>query len=149
MRLHLMAFESRLPPLSASADSGCFLDAPRGWVTEWSIVHAWKACVPKGTAGSNPAPSARLRLDYLRAAARAILWPCTGAASSHFALARPASSFASGWKCSLPVGMGNPESGRNSLNYPENILWACECNASIDTPMSDQLKLAPRRMRAK
>src|SRR5207237_7811236 len=34
-----------------------FLD-PSGWVTEWSIVHAWKACVPKGTEGSNPSPSA-------------------------------------------------------------------------------------------
>ena len=30
-----------------------------GWVTERSIVHAWKACVPKGTGGSNPPPSAR------------------------------------------------------------------------------------------
>jgi hypothetical protein len=29
-----------------------------GWVTEWSIVHAWKACVPQGTEGSNPSPSA-------------------------------------------------------------------------------------------
>src|ERR1700731_4035686 len=29
-----------------------------GWVTEWSIVHAWKACVLKGTEGSNPSPSA-------------------------------------------------------------------------------------------
>src|SRR2546421_9570146 len=29
-----------------------------GWVTEWLIVHAWKACVPKGTGGSNPPPSA-------------------------------------------------------------------------------------------
>src|ERR1700731_4443397 len=32
-----------------------------GWVTEWSIVHAWKACVPKGTEGSNPSPSASSR----------------------------------------------------------------------------------------
>src|SRR4030095_6964162 len=31
-----------------------------GWVTERSIVHAWKACVPKGTGGSNPPPSAML-----------------------------------------------------------------------------------------
>jgi hypothetical protein len=31
-----------------------------GWVTEWLIVHAWKACVPKGTGGSNPPPSATL-----------------------------------------------------------------------------------------
>jgi hypothetical protein len=30
-----------------------------GWVTERSIVHAWKACVPLyGTGGSNPPPSA-------------------------------------------------------------------------------------------
>src|SRR5438105_11820689 len=28
-----------------------------GWVTERSIVHAWKACVPQGTRGSNPLPS--------------------------------------------------------------------------------------------
>ncbi len=27
-------------------------------MTERSIVHAWKACVPKGTGGSNPPPSA-------------------------------------------------------------------------------------------
>ena len=27
-------------------------------MTEWSIVHAWKACVLKGTEGSNPSPSA-------------------------------------------------------------------------------------------
>src|SRR4029077_10613009 len=31
-----------------------------GWVTEWLIVHAWKACVPKGTGGSNPPPSVPL-----------------------------------------------------------------------------------------
>src|SRR4029077_12198721 len=29
----------------------------KGWVTERSIVHAWKACVPQGTRGSNPLPS--------------------------------------------------------------------------------------------
>src|SRR5205814_5182357 len=34
--------------------------APTGWVTEWLIVHAWKACVPKGTGGSNPPPSVSL-----------------------------------------------------------------------------------------
>ena len=28
-----------------------------GWVTEWLIVHAWRACVLKGTGGSNPPPS--------------------------------------------------------------------------------------------
>ena len=33
-----------------------------GWVTERSIVHAWKACVPKGTRGSNPLPSVLLRI---------------------------------------------------------------------------------------
>jgi Chlorite dismutase len=31
-----------------------------GWLTERSIVHAWKACVPKGSRGSNPRPSAML-----------------------------------------------------------------------------------------
>ena len=35
-----------------SNEQDCF-----GWVTEWLIVHAWKACVPKGTGGSNPPPS--------------------------------------------------------------------------------------------
>ncbi len=34
---------------------------PSGWVTERLIVHAWKACVPKGTGGSNPPPSVLLR----------------------------------------------------------------------------------------
>ena len=33
----------------------------KGWVTERSIVHAWKACVLKGTRGSNPRPSADVR----------------------------------------------------------------------------------------
>lgn len=33
--------------------------APNGEVSEWSIEHAWKACVPQGTAGSNPALSAK------------------------------------------------------------------------------------------
>ena len=31
---------------------------PHGEVSEWSIEHAWKACVLQGTAGSNPALSA-------------------------------------------------------------------------------------------
>ncbi len=39
-----------------------------GWVTEWSIVHAWKACVPKGTEGSNPSPSATDWTRFNRAA---------------------------------------------------------------------------------
>jgi hypothetical protein len=29
-----------------------------GWVPERSIGHAWRACVPQGTEGSNPSPSA-------------------------------------------------------------------------------------------
>jgi hypothetical protein len=33
-----------------------------GWVPERSIGHAWKACVPQGTEGSNPSPSATSRL---------------------------------------------------------------------------------------
>ena len=33
------------------------LPANKGWVAEWSIAHAWKACVPQGTGGSNPPPS--------------------------------------------------------------------------------------------
>src|SRR6266487_7097886 len=37
----------------------------KGWVTERLIVHAWKACVPKGTGGSNPPPSVRLFLLLL------------------------------------------------------------------------------------
>src|ERR1700686_68198 len=32
--------------------------ATKGWVTERSIVHAWKACISKGPRGSNPRPSA-------------------------------------------------------------------------------------------
>lgn len=31
---------------------------PPGEVTEWSKVHDWKSCVPKGTGGSNPFLSA-------------------------------------------------------------------------------------------
>ena len=30
-----------------------------GEVSEWFKEHAWKACVPKGTAGSNPVLSAK------------------------------------------------------------------------------------------
>ena len=30
-----------------------------GEVAEWSIAHAWKACVLKGTVGSNPTLSAK------------------------------------------------------------------------------------------
>ncbi len=38
-----------------------------GRVPEWSIGHAWKACVPlKGTEGSNPSPSAGFIISYLR-----------------------------------------------------------------------------------
>ena len=37
----------------------CDRPASKGWVPEWSIGHAWKACVlQKGTEGSNPSPSA-------------------------------------------------------------------------------------------
>ena len=32
-----------------------------GGVAEWLKAHAWKACLPKGNAGSNPAPSATRR----------------------------------------------------------------------------------------
>jgi hypothetical protein len=38
----------------------------KGWVTEWLIVHAWKACVPKGTGGSNPPPSAFDSLTFFQ-----------------------------------------------------------------------------------
>ena len=39
-----------------------------GEVSEWSIEHAWKACVLQGTAGSNPALSAsKLEPDFSRA----------------------------------------------------------------------------------
>ncbi len=31
----------------------------QGEVTEWSKVHDWKSCVPKGTGGSNPFLSAK------------------------------------------------------------------------------------------
>src|SRR5262249_20821279 len=45
---------------SAACNSDCrsYHSSATGWVTERSIVHAWKACVPKGTGGSNPPPSA-------------------------------------------------------------------------------------------
>src|SRR3990172_3279178 len=32
--------------------------ALRGGVPEWTNGHAWRACVPSGTVGSNPTPSA-------------------------------------------------------------------------------------------
>ena len=41
------------------------LDLAIGWVTERSIVHAWKACVPKGTGGSNPPPSASSQIGEM------------------------------------------------------------------------------------
>ena len=48
-----------------------------GWVPEWSIGHAWRACVPQGTEGSNPSPSAILvsafRLLLVRVAAEKAL----------------------------------------------------------------------------
>src|SRR5437868_13754582 len=55
--------------------------APTGWVTEWLIVHAWKACVPKGTGGSNPPPSAIV----LRAVrfARSTSYPTTLSRHAH------------------------------------------------------------------
>ena len=37
-----------------------------GWVAEWSIAHAWKACLPQGNGGSNPPPSAPLIIRGLR-----------------------------------------------------------------------------------
>jgi hypothetical protein len=36
-------------------------------VSEWPIEHAWKACVPQGTAGSNPALSATQQQNPLNA----------------------------------------------------------------------------------
>src|SRR5437773_2550006 len=47
---------------STNCSAACNFDLlfPNGWVTERLIVHAWKACVPKGTRGSNPRPSAPL-----------------------------------------------------------------------------------------
>jgi hypothetical protein len=41
--------------------------APPGWVPERSIGHAWKACVPKGTEGSNPSPSAGQQIKFFKA----------------------------------------------------------------------------------
>ena len=43
-----------------------------GWVTEWSIVHAWKACVPKGTEGSNPSPSASQQIEFFKVYGRSL-----------------------------------------------------------------------------
>ena len=35
--------------------------AKHGEMSEWSNVHAWKACIPKGIGGSNPLLSAKAR----------------------------------------------------------------------------------------
>ena len=35
-------------------------------------MHAWKACVPKGTEGSNPSPSARSQVEFLEVCGRAL-----------------------------------------------------------------------------
>ena len=43
--------EGSNPSLSATQSSG--------EMTEWLKVHAWNACVPKGTVGSNPTLSAK------------------------------------------------------------------------------------------
>ncbi|GEM_PF-1952418 len=38
-----------------------------GEMSEWSIEHAWKACVPQGTEGSNPSLSANiLKVEQIR-----------------------------------------------------------------------------------
>src|SRR5437016_5854157 len=60
---------------STSTSKSTITSTTLGWVTEWLIVHAWKACVPKGTGGSNPPPSAIV----LRAArfARSTSYPTT------------------------------------------------------------------------
>src|SRR5262249_20017330 len=52
---------------SAACNSDCrsYHSSATGWVTERSIVHAWKACVPKGTGGSNPPPSAPIDPERL------------------------------------------------------------------------------------
>ena len=34
-------------------------------MSEWSNVHAWKACVPQGTAGSNPVLSANKKGTFV------------------------------------------------------------------------------------
>jgi hypothetical protein len=59
-RFLLILFCSDCLPTHGDYDSEEAEDCS-GWVTEWLIVHAWKACVPKGTGGSNPPPSALLR----------------------------------------------------------------------------------------
>src|SRR5438045_9682013 len=55
-----VSFTSAFNCRSTNCSGVCTFDLlfPNGWVTERSIVHAWKACVPKGTRGSNPRPSA-------------------------------------------------------------------------------------------
>src|SRR5262245_10972976 len=40
--------------LHSSTSKSTITSPTLGWVTEWLIVHAWRACVPKGTGGSNP-----------------------------------------------------------------------------------------------
>src|SRR5436190_6214297 len=56
------SFTSAFSYRSTNCSGACNFDLlfPNGWVTERSIVHAWKACVPKGTRGSHPRPSAPL-----------------------------------------------------------------------------------------
>src|ERR1700677_5170899 len=41
------------------------LPFPQGEMAEWLKAHAWKACVPQGTVGSNPTLSASYELRQL------------------------------------------------------------------------------------
>ncbi len=59
IRCTVYGTEGSNPSLSDSLDSfmvlkDCLFVRSFGEVSEWSMVHAWKACVLKGTGGSNP-----------------------------------------------------------------------------------------------
>gem|GEM_PF-3122265 len=58
IRCTVYGTEGSNPSLSDSLDYFMVLDCSSvrsfGEVSEWSMVHAWKACVLEGTGGSNP-----------------------------------------------------------------------------------------------
>ena len=63
-------------------------------MAEWSIAHAWKACLPQGNGGSNPPPSATLILRGLRRERRKVTTevttsPANSAFSAPATLAAP------------------------------------------------------------
>ena len=49
--------------------------ATLGEMAEWLKAHAWKACVPQGTVGSNPTLSASYRSHWIEQALRKVPAP--------------------------------------------------------------------------